>query len=110
MVYQMDINSFAKFIAHRDIITDIYGKKHNIKDVEMIIPESVFKLWQSYDSIDDYIRSCERNGYSFRVAKTTPKVIDNVRNLNYQFIQTLNLPDEKIQLLAKRTLSQIVIS
>lgn len=107
MCYRMDINKFANQIANTKTIIDIYGNEFNINEVDMIIPESVFKLWQSYNGIEDYLTNCHRNGYTFRVAKTTPKKLDNIRNLNYQFIQTLELSDSDIRKLSEYTVSQI---
>lgn len=107
MFFPMDIQKYAREIAKSDTITDIYGDTHKINLVDMIMPESVFKLWSSYKNIKDYLDKCDKNGYSFRVAKVTPKVLDNRRNLNYQFIQTLELSDEDIKNLSSYTVNQI---
>ena len=107
MGYPMEIIKFAEEIVGKNTITDIYGVTHCIDMVDMIIPESVLKLWQSYDSSDDYLEKCEKNGYSFRVAKVTPKDLDNRRNLNYQFIQTLQMSDDDISELCEYTVNTI---
>lgn len=102
-----ELVEFAEEVAHSYEISDIYGKKYDIREVDMIIPKSVFKLWNSYKSIDSYLDNCSKNGYSFRVAKTTPKKLDVERNLNYQFLQTLPLSDNDIVELCKPTISLI---
>lgn len=107
MVFRFDIKKFAELIAESNVIMDIYGNSYDVEDVDMIIPESVFKLYNSYNSTESYIENCNKNGYSFRVAKTTPKKLDNVRNLNYQFIQTLELSDDEIAELARPTIESI---
>lgn len=107
MGYPMQIEKFANEVIGTKFITDIYGNAHDVEGIDMIIPESVFKLWSSYGDSEDYINSCIKNGYSFRVAKVTPKVLDNRRNLNYQFIQTMNLSDNDIKELCNYTVNSI---
>ncbi|RAZ93547.1 hypothetical protein DK853_39710, partial [Klebsiella oxytoca] len=41
------------------------------------------------------------------VAKTTPHELENVRNSNYQFLQTYELSDEKLYELCKPTIDEI---
>lgn len=107
MVYAFDFHAFSREIAHNDVITDVWGNQHNINDVELIITESMLKLWESYSSYENYQENCSKNGYSFSVTKVTPKKLDNVRNLNYQFIQSYDLSDSEIAELIKPTVSNI---
>jgi len=107
MCFPIDFVKYAKEIAENEEIIDVYGENHNINDIDMILPTSVFKLWDSYESIDDYIDKCNKNGFSFRIAKVAPKELENERNLNYQFIQPLDLSDEDIENLCSSTVSYI---
>ena len=47
------------------------------------------------------------NKYTIRVAKTAPHEVDNVRQLNYQFIQSLNLSNDDIRELIAQTVNEI---
>ena len=47
------------------------------------------------------------NKYTIRVAKTAPHEVDNVRQLNYQFIQSLDLSNDDIQELISPTVNEI---
>ena len=88
-------------------ITDVWGQQRDVRESELIITESQLKLTKSYDSWDDYYKNCINNGYTIRVAKTTPDEVDNIRQLNYQFIQSLPMSDEDIDELIYPTISEI---
>ena len=94
MVFPVDLQKF--FSKHNvKTITDVYGKVHDTKDVDMIIPTSMFKLWQSYDSYDEYEMNCKKNGYTFRVCKESHEV--KASRTNYQQTTDLEMTDEQIQ-------------
>lgn len=107
MAFVFDFQQFAKEVAKTDQITDVWGQTHPIKEVDLILTTSMLKLWDSYSSIDHYIECCQTYGYTFSVTKYTPKVLDNERTLNYQFIQSLYLDDEDIEALIKPTVDEI---
>lgn len=107
MVFTFDFHDFAKKYAKSNVIKDVWNNEHNIEDIEMIIPVSVLKLWDSYVSIEHYLKCCEENMYTFSVTKICPKELDNKRNLNYQFIQSYYLSDDDINDLVKPTIDEI---
>lgn len=107
MLYTFDFHSFAKQIAKNDIIIDIWGNKKNIFEAEIILTESMLKLWHCYSSFEGYRKNCDANGYTFSVTKVTPKKLDNVRNMNYQFLQSYNLTDNEIDELIEPTIKNI---
>ena len=88
-------------------ITDVWGAPRDVRDSELIITESQFKLTKSYNSWEDYYQNCLNNGYTMRVAKTAPEEVDNIRQLNYQFIQSLPMSDKDIDELIYPTISEI---
>ena len=88
-------------------ITDIWGTLRDVRESELIITESQLKLTKSYTSWEDYYNNCIENGYTIRVAKTAPHEVDNIRQLNYQFIQSLPMSDEDIDELIYPTISEI---
>ena len=85
-------------------ITDIYGKKHFIEDIDVILTESQFKMASCYAEINehnietwDYYRQCcEENGNVWGITKVSPKVEKEISTTNYQFLQTLELSREQI--------------
>ena len=107
VVCTFDFHEFAKSVAHKDIVVDVWGNKHNINDIELILTESMLKLWDSYGSIDEYLSKCDENGYSFAITKVYPNVLEEERNLNYQFIQSYELSDNDIHNLIAPTINEI---
>lgn len=104
MLCTFPIHQFCEEINHGNYIvdtiyTDASGNpiKADLRDYDVIISESQFKLWDSYNSITDYINSCHKNNLYWGVSQYTPKQANNILKLNYQFIQTLNLNDKDIE-------------
>lgn len=107
MLFCFDFHDFAKKIANQKYITDIWGTQRNIFDADVIITESMLKLWNSYDNYESYYNNCRKNGFSFSITKVTPKKLDNVRNLNYQYLQSYELNDNDIEELVQPTINNI---
>lgn len=116
MVFPFDIVAFAEQIngaseEHPDryLIEDVWGTKRDVRDAELIITESQLKLWDCYSSWEDYYFSCIENKYTFRVAKTASDYedMDEVRQLNYQFIAPLRLTEDDVKDLIKPTVDEI---
>lgn len=107
MVYTFDFHEFARRYYGRDTIKDKWGDIHNISDIEIILPVSLMKLWDSYPSLSEYLRQCELNGHTFAITKACEEKLENERTLNYQFIQSYNLTDEEIKELVKPSVDEI---
>lgn len=116
MTFTMDIVKFAEEIigaseSHPDkyFITDVWGHKRDIREALLIVTESQLKLWSSYSSWEEYYYNCLKNKYTFRIAKTAPyfEDLDEVRQLNYQFIAPLDLNDDDVQELICPTVKEI---
>lgn len=107
MLYTFDFIEFAEKIADNYEVTDIWGKKRDIRDAEVILTESMLKLWESYDSWEDFYRNCQENHYQFSVTKTAPQTLENVRNTNYQFLQSYHFTDDELQELCQPTIDEI---
>ena len=107
MLYPFPIIEFFKRYYDRETVQDIWGNEHNIHDIEMITTESSLKLWKAYDSIDDYIRLTEENGYTWAVTKISPKVLDDKRELNYQYLQSYEFDDDDIKKLCSPTVEYL---
>ena len=108
MLFTFDFVEFAKQINNENYeVIDAWGDKRDIRDYDVVLTTSMVKLWDSYDNLEHYLKCCEENHYEFSVAKTTPHKLENVRNANYQFLQTYNLDDETLLQLCQPTISEI---
>lgn len=107
MVYTFDFIEFAEKVAGCYEITDAWGDKRDVRDAEVILTVSMLKLWDSYDSWEDYYRNCQENHYQFSTTKATPDELECVRDTNYQFLQSYQFTDEEIQELCQPTIDEI---
>ena len=107
MVFTFDFVDFAEKVAKQYIVKDAWGNDVDIRNVELVLTTSMVKLWDSYESCEDYINKSIENGYTFGVAKTCPKELEPERNLNYQFIQSYDLDDNDIEELISPTMNEI---
>lgn len=107
MLFTFDFEQFAEEVAGRYEVKDVWGNVHDIREIDIILTTSMLKLWDSYNSYKHYAQCCDKYHYTFSVTKYTPKVLDNERSLNYQFIQSLNLSSEDIDELIEPTVSEI---
>lgn len=89
------------------LIKDYWGKERDIRDADLILTESQLKLCGSYSSWEDYYEKCIANHYTLRVTKTSEEENDDIRQLNYQFIQSLDLTDDDIDELIAPTVNEI---
>ena len=102
--------NFRKFAQDNNVstIVDIYGKEHNINDVEIIFTKSQFKMHKYYKSWDEYkelfkLHNCTANKCNEEPNKSEFKS----SRINYQMLQTLtSLTNDDIALLLKNPLKQ----
>ena len=107
MLFTFDFVDFAQKVAGSYEVIDVWGRVHDIRDVELVFTESMLKLWDGYTSLEQYLECCHENGYSICLTKVTPKMLENQRTLNYQFIQSYRLTDEEIEELIAPTVQEI---
>lgn len=107
MLFTFDFVDFANKVSKKYIIKDAWGNDVDIRNVEAILTTSMVKLWDSYESCDDYVSKSLSNGYTFGIAKTCPDRLENQRRLNYQFIQSYDLSDDDIDELIRPTYDEI---
>lgn len=105
-VFPVDFRRFARE-HNKTKILDVWGRWHNIEDVELVLTESMVKLWDSYSSIDDYLNNCKSNGYTFAITKSSEEELENTRTMNYQFLQSYDFTDEQIDELIAPTVDEI---
>ena len=107
MLYTMDFIEFAEKVAGSYYITDVWGDKRDVRDAEVILTESMLKLWAGYDSWESYYENCLKNSYQFSATKTAPDKLENVRNTNYQFLQSYSFTEDEINTLCEPTVREI---
>lgn len=108
MLFTFDFVEFAKRVNRENyMVLDAWGDWRDVRDYDVILTTSMVKLWDSYESLEHFIGCCNENHYQFSVAKTTPHELENVRNSNYQFLQTYDLTDEELYELCKPTIDEI---
>ena len=109
MLCTFPIRDFCQEINNGNyIINTIYKDKNgeyikaDLRDYDVIITESQLKLWDSYDSVDKYIKSYQNNKLYWGVTQYTKKEPKDILTLNYQFLQTLNLNQQDIECLCRQ--------
>lgn len=108
MLFTFDFVEFAKVVNNETYMTqDAWGEWRDVKDYDVILTTSMVKLWDSYESLEHFIECCDENHYQFSVSKTTPHTLENVRNSNYQFLQTYNFTDSDLNAICKPTIDEI---
>ncbi|MGG1663075.1 hypothetical protein [Brevibacillus sp. NRS-1366] len=112
MVFQFDFHAFANEAVSKHektyFVPDVWGKElKDIRKVKLILTASMVKLWKAYDSIEHYLESCKKNGHTFSITKFTPEKLENERDLNYQFVQALEMSDSDIEELVNPTINNI---
>ena len=108
MLYPFPIIEFIeKYNNGNYLIEDIWGNIQDIRNCEMIVTESSLKLWSAYNNIDEYVNACEECGYGFSVTKISPHILEERRELNYQYLQSYDFTDEDIKELCAPTIQYL---
>jgi hypothetical protein len=109
MVCTFDFHKFAEEVANKcEAINDVWRNPiSDIRDYDMMITESQFKLWKAYESWEQYKNNCERNDISWGISRVSPKEEKNHIFTNYQFVQAISLDDENIESLCQPTIDWI---
>lgn len=103
-LFTVDFHKFAREIAKSEIVKDLYGNEQNILECDVILTKSQFKLWNAYESMEDYQAKCDKNLNYWGISRVSPKQDDNFFTTNYQFLQVLDLEEEDIKQLCEPTI------
>ena len=79
----------------------------DLRNIDVIISESQFKLWDSFDSVEAYKENCIKNNLQWGISIYTPKETKDILSMNYQFNQTLNWDKKDIETVCKKTVDWI---
>ena len=108
MVYPFDYRRWInEYNDGNSICKDVWGNDVDLKECDLILTEGMLKLWNCYDSIEDYIEKTIKNGFKFSVCKIVESHIEDRRRLNYQYLQSFELTDEEIKELSMDTVEDI---
>lgn len=103
MLCVFDIDEYCENENHGNyIINTIYKDNNNpiqvdLRDIDVVVSESQFKLWNAFGSLEEYIHNCEMNDLKWGVSLTSPKKPNDILKMNYQFLQTLDLNQKDIK-------------
>jgi len=88
----------------KTIYTDKNGKQIEIdlRNIDVIISESQFKLWDSYCNQQQYEDNCKKHNLKWGVSLYTDKQLKDNIKMNYQFLQVQNIKKEDIPILCKQ--------
>lgn len=101
-----DTRKFAQ-VSNAEYVTDVWGKKHRIETVDVFLSASQMKMWQCYDSCEQWLEGCYINDLYFGVSRYAPERDKTHSFMNYQFLQTLDIAKEEIPLLCQDTVTWI---
>ena len=108
MLCTFPIHEFCEEVNHGSYLVDtVYRNadgspvKADLREYDVILSESQFKLWDSFQNLETYIQNCRSNRLLWGVSLTSPKEPKHMLKLNYQFIQTLDLSPEDVRGLAE---------
>lgn len=107
MLFTFDFVRFCGEVAENYWIQDVWGDWRDVREAEVILTESMVKLWESYKSWEEFWENIEKYHYGFAVAKTAPYELEEERKTNYQFLQSYDLTDEDIEELVSPTVEAI---
>lgn len=88
-------------------ITDKYGVTYNIDEIDCLISESQFKMHKYYKSWQEYLSYTTEGGIKWGVARYNKENDPIWSQINYQFIQLLDINEEGIKELLQPTVDWI---
>lgn len=103
---------FVRFIKDNNcspVVTDIYGKEHDIivEKIKIIFTKSQFKMWKYFSSWDSYKENFKKYGSTAGKCNEEEDRFP-FATINYQMIQTLtDATDDEILTLAQKSINDI---
>ena len=100
VVHKVD---FAALLSELEVpfIVDIWDKKHNPAEVDIILTESMFKglEWMSDNDLSwaEYLERCKKYNHALYVSGKDKVEPQDTTELNYQFLNTLSISDDEFR-------------
>lgn len=91
--------------GHDGMVKDVWGNEVNLFDCDLVLFESLVKLWSSYTSCEDWLANASKFGYEWRCSKYS-KTTAKIGYTNYQILQPFNLSDDDIRELIKPSIDE----
>ena len=85
---------FKKYCIEHEVYTikDVWGTERNILMADVILNESMVKLWNAYDSMEHWLACADEHEYGWRVGKYSKE--DKWGNSNYQQLLPMDLTED----------------
>lgn len=105
----MDFKMFDKEIMQGNgIIVDLWGDKHKLSELDVILTASQFKMFEHYKNWEEYLNAEHKFNLGWGVTRVSYSEDDSYTFTNYQFLQVLDLKqDEDIKGLCQPTIDWI---
>ncbi len=100
MLHKVDFKDFYKMTGTTQL-TDIWGVKHQVKDVDIILTKSMFKgigwLNGSGKTWADYWKAFRKYHHALYITQVGDDEAEATTRMNFQFLNTLNLTTEEFR-------------
>lgn len=100
MLHQVDFKTFLHD-SGGDHITDLWGVRHPINKVDIILTKSMFKgygwLVENGMGWEDYLAMVERYDHALYITNTSKPEPQEYTELNYQFLTTLSMTADEFR-------------
>ena len=100
MLHEVHFHDFL-FSDGTKYITDIWGVRHPVDDVDIVLTQSMFKGygWLTENGMDwnDYLRVFEKYNHALYITNVSKVKPDDHTELNYQFLNTLSMTQEEFR-------------
>ena len=104
LVVVIDFLKFAEMVGKK-YITDIYGDRVDIRNMDIILTKSQFKMSEAFDSHASYNTNSKKNNLSWFISRYAPKQEKKHAFMNYQFLQVLDLDNNKVKGICEKTVN-----
>lgn len=103
MLCVFDIVEFCKEKNNGNYMVNTIYKDENgqpikvdLREIDVILTEGQFKLWDSFISLEQYKKNCIDNELMWGVSLYVDKELTNTLRMNYQFLQVTDISKENI--------------
>jgi len=100
VVHEVDYKSLFRELGVSEI-TDIWGVRHRVDDVDMILTKSMFKGfgWMTDNGLTwaEYLRRCRKYDHALYISGKDQTQPEATTELNYQFLTTLSITEEEFR-------------
>ena len=95
---------YKKYCVEHGVTTivDVWGTERNILEADLILGESMVKLWSAYDSMESWLEAGVSNGYVWRVGKYAHfNQASKWGFTNYQIFLPMQMNEDEIEEMLK---------